>query len=276
MRRLNKRNGGYVVGYPIETLPDGILYLGEDGVPFSKLNFVDAADDVKAEFGYSPEKAAEYHQALWQKEGHFKPETREAEENVRIITEIVSEYHKNHTYSMKDLFVCVDMANDVWNMVQTKGIRAKVRIGNGGPAREIKSVLESNHAWVMAEVSPGTWLALEATGGQVVARDEANRRYYAGVYHDFSSPKQVKSYQTLGPAYNDAQVKRARAAEEYNQAVNQFNDQVAVSGPFSGPADRYARESLAAEVGRRKAVLDERENDLAVATSRLSALLSER
>ena len=29
---------------------------------------------------------------------------------------IVEQYHQTHTYSMTDLFVCADMAMDVWNM----------------------------------------------------------------------------------------------------------------------------------------------------------------
>src|SRR5438093_12376543 len=86
--------------------------------------------------------------------------------NVKIVSQIVSNYHRTHTYIGKDIFVCGDMASDVWNMVQTKGINAKILIGN--VERSISSPLEVNHAWVLAEVSPGSWLALETTGGFVV------------------------------------------------------------------------------------------------------------
>ena len=51
------------------------------------------------------------------------------------------------------------MSLDVWNMLKAQGINALVQIGNVD--RTIEEVVESNHAWVLAEISPGNFLALE-------------------------------------------------------------------------------------------------------------------
>jgi hypothetical protein len=107
----------------------------------------------------------------------------------RILSEIVSDYHRNHTYVDGGVFVCGDMACDVWNMVKTKGIEAKIGVGNVD--REISSLRDANHAWVLAETSPGNWLALETTAGRVVYRDE-NPRYYSG--WSFDNPKKFKEF----------------------------------------------------------------------------------
>ena len=89
----------------------------------------------------------------------------------------------------EDSFVCVDMACDVWDMVKTRGLDAKIMAGN--VRKDISSLAEANHTWVMVEVSPGDWVAIEATGGRVVERAE-NSRYYRG--RSFSSPKELKDF----------------------------------------------------------------------------------
>ena len=124
------------------------------------------------------------------------PDERVAGENpseeagkIRILSDIVSDYHRNHTYIDGGVFVCGDMACDVWNMVKTKGIAAKIQVGNVD--RHITSLHEANHAWVMAETSPGCWLALETTAGRVVHRNE-NEEYYSG--WSFANPKEFREF----------------------------------------------------------------------------------
>ncbi|GAI65218.1 unnamed protein product, partial [marine sediment metagenome] len=51
-------------------------------------------------------------------------------ENINTVTKIAEDYHKTHTYSFRDLFVCGDMAIDVWNQIKTKGINAIIVVGN--------------------------------------------------------------------------------------------------------------------------------------------------
>lgn len=272
MRKLTNRFGAYVTGAVFDVLPDRILYIGEDGVPCRQLKLADASDELQKEFGYSRERAEEYHRRQWEQTGVFVPETREASDNVRFVSKILSEYQKSHTYSAKDDFECVDMANDVWDQVRTKGIPAKVRVGNN--KKDIKSVVEANHAWVMAELAPGRWVALEPQQGEIIY-PAANPRYYRG--HDFPGPNEVKEYKTLKEGVLPAAVaKRAKAAEEYQQADDQLHRWDQGAGPFSSPADRLARESLATEVSRRKAVLDERESDVAEVARKLDALLLQK
>jgi len=50
------------------------------------------------------------------------------------------------------------------------------------------------HAWVLAEVSPGNWLAIEYTGGYVV-NSERDRKYYSGL--TFTNPKNYRSFLEL-------------------------------------------------------------------------------
>ena len=96
---------------------------------------------------------------------------------------IVRNYHETHVYSTYDLFVCSDMASEVWNMLKAQGISAIIAVGNKDTA--IADIIQSNHAWVLAEVAPGEYLALETTGGYVVPRSQ-NTLYYRG--WSFNSP----------------------------------------------------------------------------------------
>jgi hypothetical protein len=142
------------------------------------------------------------------------PSVTQEEKNIQIVTEIVEEYYKTHTYSEYDLFVCADMAIEVWNMVETQGINAEIAVGNvDNPNADWK---EYNHAWVLAEVSPDTWLALEATGGYVTY----DKKYYSGYF--FTNPKEFKRYLELMKEYN-AQIDRINGLQiEYSDTYNEW------------------------------------------------------
>jgi CheY-like chemotaxis protein len=115
--------------------------------------------------------------------------------NVEIVKGIAQEYQSTHTYlgvqtgQSGDMYVCIDMAKDVWNMIKTRGINAVVEVGNVGG--NITTIQDVNHAWVLAEVGPMQWLAVETTGGFVVTKDE-NPRYYTGM--QFDNPADMKEY----------------------------------------------------------------------------------
>jgi hypothetical protein len=183
--------------------PDGLLIesLGQQSskwtglrkVPFDKL-----PEPVRRRFGYDSQKAAEYaaEQARWM--ANYRAECQQAasadtsdldRQKTEVLATLTSDYHKNHTYFLEDKFVCVDMACDVWDMVRTKGFPAKIQIGNVN--RDINSITEADHAWVLAEVSPGKWLALETTAGRAVLLQE-NPRYYRG--WSFDNPKKYKEF----------------------------------------------------------------------------------
>lgn len=115
------------------------------------------------------------------------------ETKVRKLKKIVEDYHKTHTYSLPDLFVCADMAIDVWDIVETQGIHAIIKVGNVN--RDINTIQEANHAWVMAEIKPNQYVALETTGGYLVCDTPSfcsvnNDRYLFG--WKFDNPKDFK------------------------------------------------------------------------------------
>jgi hypothetical protein len=122
------------------------------------------------------------------------PESKK-DQNLRAVKKIVEDYHKTHTYSKADMFVCADMAIDVWNIVETQGIHAIIKAG--AVDKDITDIRDVNHAWVMAEVAPGEWVALETTGGYLACPVRTvcysnNSRYYSG--WDYESPKEFKEY----------------------------------------------------------------------------------
>ena len=130
---------------------------------------------------------------------------------LKEVQSIAEVYHKTHTYSLNDFYVCSDMAMDVWNLIKTQGINAEICAGNVD--ENISSYLNGenwddvlnyynnmNHAWVIAEVEPFTYIAVETTGGYLVWGNSAettpdevkNQLYYTGTC--FNTPKQFKSF----------------------------------------------------------------------------------
>ncbi|MGD1004920.1 MAG: hypothetical protein ABR887_05800 [Methanoregulaceae archaeon] len=140
------------------------------------------------------------------------------EQNIRIAKEVIADYHKDHTYFANNIYVCGDMASDVWDILKTKGINSKIEVGNVN--KDISNISEADHAWILAEVASNSWLALETTGGYAV---QDNSRYYKG--WGFITPKQFKSYLTLETNYNDEVVKINNLKDEYNQKVALYNSQ---------------------------------------------------
>jgi regulator of replication initiation timing len=132
---------------------------------------------------------------------------------------IVKYYHETHVYSSYDLFVCSDMAAEVWNMLKAIGIDSKIAVGNIDTA--ISDILQSNHAWVLAEVASGQYLALETTGGYPVPESE-NSLYYHG--WSFDSPADLKSYNDYVKEYNTRVGFRNLLATEANEATNLHNN----------------------------------------------------
>lgn len=110
---------------------------------------------------------------------------------------IVKRYYETHIYSEYDFFVCSDMSLDVWNMLKAQGIDALIKIGNVETGA--KDITEVNHAWVLAETSPGHYLALETTGGYTVWGED-NPLYYRG--WSFDNPREYKRFVELKQEYN--------------------------------------------------------------------------
>jgi hypothetical protein len=93
-------------------------------------------------------------------------------------------YHGTHTY-MEGMFDCKFMAIDVWNMIESRGINARIVVGD--TSHRADSIENATHAWVVAEVRPGSWVAVEPTGGYLICDDgveniceKTNPLYYEG------------------------------------------------------------------------------------------------
>jgi len=126
------------------------------------------------------------------------------DQNIATIKNIIEQYHQTHTYNLTDMYACAQMAQDVWDMVETKGINASIEIGN--ISQDITRIQQSDHAWVLAEVSPGEWIAMETTGGYLVCNDTRicavnNTRYYTG--WTFNTPRELQTYM-MNPSGCDA------------------------------------------------------------------------
>ncbi|MFC1921325.1 hypothetical protein ACFLYQ_06350, partial [Chloroflexota bacterium] len=165
---------------------------------------------------------------------------------------IVEQYHETHTYSKTDLFVCADMAMDVWNMLQAQGIDAVIQIGDVEKA--VTNMQDSGHAWILAEVAPGQNLALETTSGKTVSRTE-NPLYYAG--WSFENPSEYKRFEELKyehnirvEIYNSLAAHQQQVATDYNASVDDYNSIV----------DQYnAEEASMEELNDKKAIMKELE-----------------
>ena len=131
---------------------------------------------------------------------------------------IVKNYIETHVYSTIDYFICSDMASEVWNMLKAQGIKAVIIVGNKDKA--ISNILQSDHAWVLAEVNPGEYLALETTGGYVVPKSK-NALYYRG--WSFDSPVALKSHNELVREYNTRVGIRNQIAAEDNKVIEEHN-----------------------------------------------------
>jgi outer membrane murein-binding lipoprotein Lpp len=140
---------------------------------------------------------------------------------------IVKNYHDTHVYSAYDLFVCSDMASEVWNMLKAQNIGAIVVVGDKDTA--IADILQSNHAWVLASV--GEWLALETTGGYAVKKSE-NPLYYRG--WSFNSPADLKSHNDMVKEYNVRVGFRNQINSEVNKVAALHN-----SATSQAEADKY-------------------------------------
>ncbi len=147
----------------------------------------------------------------------FTIETQE-DTNIRVLRQIVEDYHKIHTYSLYDYFVCADMAQDVWNIVETQGMRAVLVTGNiTDPDAGWK---DYDHAWVIVEAAPQQWIALETTGGFLVYKN-ANPNYYRGTF--FENPKDLKTNMDLIHDYNNEISRFAAIVSQYNEKMSEYN-----------------------------------------------------
>jgi len=178
------------------------------------------------------------------------------ERNIQVCEQIAATYYESHTYAEDDIYDCDNMAQDIWNMLKAKEINAKIAVGNFDPLTQSKigegrPLLENlnsgnpgkikacnykyqdsglvnssaidnlTHAWILAEVSPDSWLAIECTGGYVVYSEE-DENYYRGL--TFNNPKNYRSFLEL---YHDWKKETLDYESErlyYNKLVATYNN----------------------------------------------------
>ena len=139
---------------------------------------------------------------------------------------IIRYYHNTHVYDAVDLFVCADMAAEVWSMLKAQGIPALIMVGKlNWPNAEIT---QCDHSWVLAELAPGEYLALETTSGVTKPRS-TNPEYYRGWV--FDTPAEAKEWQHLAREYNirieivgDINTEVHKAHIAYNTAMSIHSD----------------------------------------------------
>ncbi len=125
---------------------------------------------------------------------------------LQTIERIASDFRKNHTYTVEQDFVCMDMAISIWNQLVTNGIEAQIMGGNvkeditGWDYRQL--VIRSDHAWVVAQISPARKVAVETTAGAVIKSNAGNAApYFRGIV--FDNPGQIKKFDFLRRRANE-------------------------------------------------------------------------
>lgn len=152
----------------------------------------------------------------------------------KTVEDIVKQYHETHIYSEYDFYVCSDMALDVWDMLKAQEINAIIQIGN--VEREAGNITDADHAWVLAEVTPGGYLALETTGGYTVS-GQVNPLYYKG--WSFDNPREYKRFVELKHEYN---IRANIINRLMNRAQTVFGEYEKESNRYKELLDEFERE----------------------------------
>ncbi len=164
----------------------------------------------------------EQEQAKLRAEAEQAQKRAKAAKVIREVSEIAKKYYETHTYSTLDLFVCVDMAIDVWNQLRTKNLGAYLQVGNidtnlTNLADGLEMLRAVNHVWVMFEAYPGEYLPLEVTAGSIVtSADPRAERYYEG--WKFDNPKRLKEFIDARRRAFEVCGQSERLVEIYNRA----------------------------------------------------------
>jgi hypothetical protein len=250
--------------------PDGIAinYVPESGgLGMASLKFRNLPIDIQQACGFDPQSEEAYtiHQ-LAQEEAEYAVAAKNAVEQkanqsdrIATLFNIVQNYHATHLYLTNSagtsIYVCGDMACDVWNMVQRKGITAQIVIGN--IKEDITHIGEANHAWVLAQIADGDWIALETTAGQLV-RQAQNPRYFFGCR--FATSKDFRDFQYLENEYGDAFAKYRSIHDNYTNLVAKYNS-----------PENEDRVALKSQIQETEAVLRDRIGDVRQLESNLES-----
>lgn len=238
--------------------PSSLYTRGNDGVCCEEVKLANLPPELQKQFGYEPQKAKTYDQA--RQAGYAGPDADAFrwQRNLDTITQILADYAKGHTYK-EDVFICGDYACDVWNQMHTKGIPARVAVGSA--KRNIQNWNEADHAWVMAELSPGQWVAVEPQGKVVFPGQDEH--YYKCLW--LMDAGEFRKYEAERRTYNECANKLETATKDFNEFAAQYN-----------AADPFTRQRLKNTLAARDAVFKERQDDLRKSADRLNTWQSAR
>ena len=141
------------------------------------------------------------------------------QQKIELIEKIAKQYHDTHIYKDDNVFDCDNMAQDVWDMLQAQGINAELVLGNVDSNALSISLDDVNHVWVVAEIEPSQWLAVETTGGYIVTDDE---NYLRGYF--FKNPKSYRDFIYLYKDYKFQLADYQNEIDYYNRLVNIYNN----------------------------------------------------
>ena len=151
------------------------------------------------------------------------PQAPQTLNKMQIVERIAAAFHKTHTYTLQGDFVCLDMAIDVWNQLRTYGIEATIMGGNINENittwnyRQLAR--ESNHAWVVAKLSPTEKVAIETTAGVIIKPGMNNASaYFKGI--EFDNPGEIKRFDSLRKKANEV-------CRDANELIKDWNKNVA-------------------------------------------------
>ncbi|NOR48720.1 MAG: hypothetical protein GQ533_11870 [Methanosarcinaceae archaeon] len=183
-------------------------------------------------------------------------EQTQEQKNVQICEQIASDYYATHTYTSDDVFDCDNMAQDIWNMLKTQGINAEIIIGNVEISEPI-TLEDCNHAWILAEVSPDVWMAIEGTGGYLVYDNEG---YYKGF--TFKDPKNYNEFLRVYGDYEYQYEGYENYRLYYNELVDKYNN-----------ADYYSQLTMKSGLDVARNTLEEKERIYIQTKTHLDTLL---
>ncbi len=136
----------------------------------------------------------------------------------QMLEKIVADYESAHFYE-KGIYDCYDMSGDVWNILKAYGINSVIVVGNVDHL--ITDILLSDHAWVLTEVAPGEYLALDGTNGRTYTKTSGPLYFHGWT---FATPADLRTNDDLKLEYNIRVGFRNLLNTETNNAMTSYNN----------------------------------------------------
>lgn len=137
----------------------------------------------------------------------------------KVIAEVMIDYSSKSHYSEFSETRCKQMSEAVWFRLTKRGVPARIAGGNvhtqctrGGFANYMSL---ADHAWVVAALSPGYWIALETTSGAIVSQKENPLYYTSAIY--FDRPEDMYRFDGLRRTFVETHNKVAAMRDKWNE-----------------------------------------------------------